>query len=154
MNIHDACDYIIHKVCTSDESLSNLKLQKLLYYVQAWHLVFEDKPLFDGKFQAWVHGPVSRPIYDRFAPTKTLYSDIHESDVRNDAPASSIGEAEKAHIDRVLSIYAKFSGAQLEELTHQEQPWLVARKDYLPFQRCDEELDETLMKSYYIQRLH
>ena len=154
MDIHDVCDYIIHKVCTSGESLSNLKLQKLLYYVQAWNIVFEGKPLFAGKFQAWVHDPVSRDIYNRFAKTKTLYSDINENDVRNVDHSSSIDESAKSHIDRVLSVYAKFSGAQLEELTHQEQPWLEARKGYEPFQRCEVELDENLMGDYYKQRLN
>jgi len=47
-------------------NLSHLKLQKLLYYIQSWHLVFFDKKLFDDDFQAWVHGPVSRKIYDTF----------------------------------------------------------------------------------------
>jgi len=153
MNINDACDYIIHKVIASGETISNLKLQKLLYYVQAWNLVFEDRPLFDGKFQAWVHGPVSRNIYNRFADTKTLYSDITVHDVQPTFSPASLDESEIGHIDRVLSVYAKFTGAQLEELTHKEDPWVQARDGYEPFERCEKELDEGIMKHYYQQRL-
>jgi len=154
MTINDACDYIIHRVLASGETLSNLKLQKLLYYVQSWNLVFEDKPLFDGKFQAWVHGPVSRQIYSRFAGTKTLYSDIAVNDVMNEFNPLTLDQEEKDHIDRVLSVYAKFTGAQLEEMTHQEEPWVKARDGYAPFERCEVELDEEVMKQYYKQRLN
>lgn len=154
MNINDACDYIIQRVIASGEMLSNLKLQKLLYYVQAWNLVFEDKPLFDGKFEAWVHGPVSRHIYSRYASTKTLYSDITLADVNSDFSPDSLDTNETSHIDRVLSVYAKFTGAQLEELTHREDPWVQARDGYEPFERCERDLDEEIMKRYYAQRLN
>ncbi len=153
MKIDNACDYIIQRVIASGEMLSNLKLQKLLYYVQAWNLVFENKPLFDGKFQAWVHGPVSRNIYARYATTKTLYSDITVSDVSQDFDPKSLDVNETSHIDRVLSVYAKFSGAQLEEMTHREDPWVQARDGYEPFERCEKDIDEEIMKRYYAQRL-
>jgi len=154
MDINQACDYIIHRVLASGESLSNLKLQKLLYYVQAWHLVYEEKPLFVGNFQAWVHGPVSRRIYDRFSSTKTLYSDVTTDDVSETFDVSVLVDSEKEHIDRVLSVYAKFSGYQLEEMTHREEPWVKAREGYDDFQRCEVIIDESLMQSYYSQRVN
>lgn len=154
MNINDTCDYIIQRVIASGEMLSNLKLQKLLYYVQAWNLVFEDKPLFDGKFQAWVHGPVSRTIFSRYRSTKTLYSDITLADVRGDFNPQSLDVNETSHIDRVLSVYAKYTGAQLEEMTHGEEPWVKAREGFEPFDRCEVNIDEEIMKHYYAQRLN
>ena len=71
-SIHDITDYIILRVKSEDRfaSLINLKLQKLLYYVQAWSYGINKKPMFDGEFEAWIHGPVNREIYNRFNSTK------------------------------------------------------------------------------------
>ena len=57
-SIHDITDYIILRVKSEDRfaSLINLKLQKLLYYVQAWSYGINKKPMFDGEFEAWIHG--------------------------------------------------------------------------------------------------
>lgn len=154
MNIHDACDYIIHRIDASGESLSNLKLQKLMYYVQAWRLAFEESSLFEGRFQAWVHGPVSREIYDRFASSKSLYSDITLKDVRDSFNAAELDDEEKAHIDRVLSVYAKYSGPQLEEMTHREFPWVNAREGYAAWDRCETEISEEDMQRCYAARLN
>ena len=46
--------------------LTNLKLQKLVYYAQAWYLALTDEPLFDGEFEAWVHGPVNYHLYKKY----------------------------------------------------------------------------------------
>lgn len=152
-SIHDVCDYVIDNVINSGEVLSNLKLQKLLYYIQAWHLVFEDTSLFDNKFEAWVHGPVSRDLFDRFSSNKSLYSDIHLDDIRDNFSPASLNEETRSHINRVLSVYAKFSGSQLEEMTHREEPWAKAREGVQPWERCSKVIDEQVMKSYYSARL-
>lgn len=150
MNIDDACDYIIVKVKEAGEGLSLLKLHKLLYYCQAWHLAFSNGvPLFQGRFQAWVHGPVNRHIYDRFKETKSLYSEVKQYDVRNDFDLGKLPSSVRTHIDNVLEVYAKFSGTQLEEMTHREDPWQKAREGYRPSQRCEVEIDEDLMRRFY-----
>ena len=152
--IDDACDYIILKLCEGGESLNHLKLQKLLYYAQAWHLAFNGgKPLFDGRFQAWVHGPVNRHIYDRFAGSKTLYSDVLESDMRTEFDLGKLNNEACEHIDGVLEVYAKFSGTQLEDLTHREEPWIRAREGFRASQRCEREIDEQIMAHYYAQQI-
>ena len=154
MSINNVCDYVITSVIESGETLSNLKLQKLLYYVQAWHLVYEGDVLFDGKFEAWVHGPVSRAIYNRFSDDKTLYSDIGMSDRQEGFSPAALTENQRDHVDRMLSVYAKFSGPQLEEMTHREDPWVKARNGYEPWERCSNNIDGALIKSYYTQRLN
>jgi uncharacterized phage-associated protein len=153
MNIQDACDYIIVKVKEADATLSLLKLQKLLYYVQAWYLAFNSATLFDGKFQAWVHGPVNRQIYDRFAATKSLYSEVSRSDVRETFDSDRIPVELRNHIDTVLDVYAKYTGAQLEAMTHEERPWVEARKGFSASARCENEISEASMKDYYSARL-
>jgi uncharacterized phage-associated protein len=153
VNRDDACDYMITKVCAGGESLSHLKLQKLMYYAQAWHLAFFKTRLFEGKFQAWVHGPVSRDLYDRFAPTKSLYSEITEGDVRAEFDMNSVLEDDASHLNSILEGYAGLTGSQLEEMTHHEDPWVEARGSRRPSERCEVEIDEDLMGRYYARQL-
>jgi uncharacterized phage-associated protein len=153
MNIHDVCNYIILKTKNAGEGLSLLKLQKLLYYSQAWHLAFYNERLFLGKFQAWVHGPVSREIYDRFSNTKSLYSEVTVNDVPDDFDLNRVPEDKQNHIDDILEVYAKYRGSQLEELTHREEPWVEARKGYRSSERCEKEISENTMRRYYAERI-
>ena len=153
MTIDDAADYIILRLVSGGERVNLLKLQKLVYYAQAWNLAIREQPLFDAKFQAWVHGPVSRKLYDRFAESKSLYSPVSETDLQAGFSPDRISPADRAHIDAVMEVYAPFSGSQLEEMTHQELPWQSARRGFEPSQRCEIEMDESLMTTYYSQRL-
>ena len=154
-NINDVCDFVILRA-KSDEDipLNNLKLQKLLYYVQAWHLAFYDSPFFNGKFQAWVHGPVNREIYDRFRSTKYLYSEITVRDVINPNCVESLDVEDRNHINNVLDTYLQFSGIQLESMTHNEIPWLFARQGYSSVHSCEVELDENIMKKYFKSKIN
>lgn len=147
--VNDVADYIIVKLDEPSHSLNLLKLQKLVYYVQAWHLALTEIPMFDGKFQAWIHGPVSRALYDRFSISHMMYDPIGVNDVRPDFDPNALPEAHRLHIDEVLDAYAPFSGPQLERMTHEEEPWINARGNLKPSERCETELDEGLMSIFY-----
>lgn len=153
VHIDDVCDYVIVKLTEGRGSLNVLKLHKLLYYVQAWSLAFGLGPAFPGRFQAWVHGPVSRTIYDRFVDRKGMYSSMLMEDVRGGFDPLALPEAERAHIDGVLEVYGPLTGDQLEEMTHREEPWLNARKGLAPAARSESLLSEEDMANYYRQRL-
>lgn len=155
ITINEVCDYIIFRLKSEEKcSLNHLKLQKLLYYVQAWHLAFYGKTFFDGKFQAWIHGPVNRSIYNRFKDSKYIYSSIDLEDILEIEITSKLEQKDKEHIDVVLEIYAGFSDTDLESKTHQEEPWINARKGFKPSERCEMELDEKIMLSYFKARLN
>lgn len=151
--IDRAADYIIARLAEAGGGLTVLKLQKLLYYAQAWHLAFRNAPLFRGGFQAWIHGPVNRDIYDRFKGSKMLYSGISERDVTPSFTADSVPFEDRAHIDSVLEVYAAFSGTELEVMTHQEEPWMTARGGLRDTERCEALIDESLMQRYYSARI-
>ena len=155
MHINDACDYIITKVAEGSNSVNNIKLQKLLYYVQAWYLAFHGRPLYaeNENFEAWIHGPVSRDIFDRFT-NKSLYSSIGYEDIREEFDMESLDKEEREHIDTILETYAQFSGTQLENMTHDEEPWIKAREGYSPSERCTNTIDNESMKTYYGSRLN
>lgn len=150
ISIKQATDYILSKVCELGRGVSPLKLQKLLYYVQSWHLALEDSVLFQGKFQAWVHGPVNRDVYDRFASEYSLYSPISYERLSDyDADFSGMPEEDKLFINEVLDAYAGFSGDQLEDLSHSEMPWINARIGLREGERSERFIQESDMKEYY-----
>lgn len=147
--INNIVDYIISKVKSEDNptTLINLKLQKLLYYIQSWSYGITNKPLFTGDFQAWVHGPVNREVYDRFSSTKSLYSEITLDDVLN--PNVLLDDDTSEFVDYILGNYMKYSGAELERLSHSEDPWITARGDSNPYARCEELITAESMINFY-----
>ena len=62
-NAQDVANFFIGRFQEAQDPVTNLKLQKLLYYAQGWYLAFFDEPLFDERIEAWLHGPVVPPIY-------------------------------------------------------------------------------------------
>ena len=153
-SIHDITDYVISRLVTGGVHLNQLKLQKLLYYIQAWHLAYAGKPIVDARFQAWVHGPVNREVFDRFKATKMLYSPMTTDDIRPGFNSDqSLTADQRGFIDIVLEVYAPLAGDQLEALSHQEDPWIQARGTLSPDQRCETEIDEGIMIKFYRSRM-
>ena len=147
-SVNQVTDYIIVKLDEGGGALSTLKLQKLLYYVQAWSLATKEKRAFDGQFEAWVHGPVCRDVFYRFRDTHSLYGIVHADDeIRKSA--GNLDEASRIHIDEVLEAYAPFSGTQLEVMTHREDPWIRARGKHGPSDRCETVIKDEDMRDFY-----
>lgn len=148
-SIHDIADYVILHVKMEDKyaSLINLKLQKLLYYIQAWSYGINKRPFFKGDFEAWIHGPVNREIYNRFNPTKYLYSEINIDDcIKQDITLAS---EDSEFVNFILENYLKYSAAELERLSHNEMPWIKTRGDLNVYDRCDRIISPELMIEYY-----
>lgn len=148
-NIHDVTDYIITRFADDPGSLNLLKLQKLLYYVQAWHLALGAGVLFVGGFQAWVHGPANREIYDRFKSTHMMFSDVRRDHIRPEFEETHLSEGARRHIDEILESYGDLSGTQLERMTHDERPWIEARAGLKSFDRCETLIAESSMVTFY-----
>lgn len=126
------------------ESITHLQLQKLLYYSQAWALVLLGKPLFEEDFQAWAHGPVLRSVYD-------IYSGYRWNaiDPPQDQDEEVLSEQTEQLLEEVSRVYGKFSGKTLEQLTHREPPWLEARGNCAPEDRCENVISKEAMKCYF-----
>ena len=149
-SINDIADYVIlaAKADDNDISLSNLKLQKLLFYIQAWSYGINKKPLFQGDFQAWIHGPVNVEIFKRFKESeKNLFSEITLEDVKNKNP--KINDEDKGFIDYILDNYLKYSGPDLERLSHSEEPWIKARGTCGSWDRCETVISPESLISFY-----
>ena len=124
--------------------LSNLKLQKFLYYAQAWHLALNNRPLFDERIEAWVHGPAVPPIYGEFK--KWAWMPI---ETQIDLDRVELSEDEQAHLEEILDVYGGLSSYQLEKLTHSEDPWRNARGNIPPDEASNAIISHDDMKNYY-----
>ncbi len=128
----------------SGEAITHLKLQKLVFYVEAWFLANFDRPLFQDA-QAWTHGPVFRSIYNK-------YKGSQWEALPSERVVKFSSELE-GFISAVYEEYGQFSAKRLERMTHEEDPWKITRGD-LPLEaRCDDPIDKLLTRNYYAQRL-
>ncbi len=129
----------------SGEAITHLKLQKLLYYVEAWFLANFDKPLFEISPQAWTHGPVYRPIFDKYK--KYRWESLPAE--RNVSMSKDLTSFVRAVYDE----YGQFSAKKLELMTHSEDPWKNTRGS-LPLEaRCETPMDKLFIRNYYAERL-
>ena len=134
----DVAEYILQKTGTT---MPAMKLQKLVYYCQAWSLVWEERPLFGDRIEAWANGPVIRNLYT-----------AHRLQYRVstvDGDPDQFEEDDRETIDAVLGFYGDKHSQWLSDLTHQEHPWKDAREDLEPGKRGTEEITHAAMAEYY-----
>lgn len=131
------------------KGFTNKKLQKLMFYSQAWSLVLNDRKLIDDKFEAWVHGAAIPSLYGRYKQYGfgEIQDDFDESEF------ASLSESEKKLLDMVWSVYGKYDADYLELLNHSEEPWQKARQNLSPFESSNAEISEEDMKRYYGEKL-
>ncbi|WP_300486552.1 type II toxin-antitoxin system antitoxin SocA domain-containing protein [Flavobacterium sp.] len=141
-------DWIISKVNTNaGDTISPLKLQKLLYYCQAWHLAIFKTPLFKEEIQAWAHGPVVPSQYSRFS--YILRNDrIDPSGINLEKIVFDNVETEKL-LNEVFEIYNEHSATYLEALTHSEKPWIDARANLNEWERSNAIITHQTMERFY-----
>lgn len=140
-SVYDVAAYVLERT----GSLTAMKLQKLCYYAQAWHLVWDEEPLFAEPIEAWANGPVIRALYK-----------AHRGEFRVDAMprwtganADALSASEKETVDAVVDFYGEMSAHQLSELTHSERPWQHARKGLPAGARSAVVITDASMASYY-----
>ena len=149
INASDVAKYFIYKSQYDDNpnyTVTPLKLQKLVYYAQAWCLALKDNILFNDEIQAWVHGPVVYKVYKEYE--KYGYNQIREKvntipdDIRSNNEVSEV-------LNAVWDIYKDYDAKQLEKLTQSEPPWINARGDLKPYEASNNHISRDDMKKYY-----
>ena len=123
--------------------MTHKKLQKLCYYAQAWCYALKGYRLLNTDFQAWIHGPVSPALWERF---KSFGYDAIK--IKGNANIE-IDEEDLKLLEDIWDTYGDCSGNSLEILTHKEVPWIEARNGYSPEEKCTVVISPTTMKSYY-----
>jgi len=121
INVQSVAKYFLFKENEQEQEsgICNLKLQKLLYYAQGFHLALFNQPLFDSAIEAWRHGPVCPEVYHKYknhgahlipAPT-------------NFEPTSFFTDEQLAFLDEIYEVFGQFSAWKLRNMTHDEPPW-------------------------------
>ncbi len=108
-------DYLREIEDEDTDYISNLKLQKLLYYAQGSYLSIYDKPLFKESIEAWRHGPVVYSVYQKYKKFGSSGIDVFDK--------SDIDKETESLLKEVYKIFGKYSAWGLREMTHQEDPW-------------------------------
>jgi len=116
----DIAKYFIHYAnLEEDGMMTNLKLQKLLYYAQGFNLALFNQPLFQEEIKAWQYGPVVEEIYHTYK--EYLRNPIPEPE---DFNSEVITLEDRELVDEVYSVFGKYTGTILVNFTHQEKPWM------------------------------
>lgn len=139
-NCFDVAKYILEQ----KGQVTAMKLQKLVYYSQAWSLVWDDKPLFKEKIRAWINGPVIPELY---ACHEGMYL-VSPKDIRRGS-SKKLLKNQKDTIKRVLEFYGDKDSQWLSDLTHYEMPWQKARKGMPGNERGNKEILLSDMEEYY-----
>lgn len=119
-----------------------MKLQKLVYYSQAWSLVWDERPIFDEPIEAWAGGPVVRTLFNAHQGEF-----IVDKEPRGNAEA--LDQAARETIDAILNAYGDKTGKWLSDLTHSEQPWQAARAGLADGARGTREITPAAMANFY-----
>lgn len=134
--VEDVAEYVLAKLAPADGTVvcTPWQLQELVYYCQAWALVWDDSRLFEDRVEAWVDGPVVPELVRRH---RGKYG-IRAGDIeKNPRPIDDPDLRET--IDMVVRDYGSMTALELWNLSHSERPWMEARGDLRPDQRGSQE---------------
>ena len=101
------------------DNMTNLRLQKLLYYEQGYHLAKFGTPLFDEPIEAWMYGPVVPIVYDHYKQYGSQILPVEKDEI-------DLTDDEEDLFAEVFDAYRDFSTIGLMNLTHKERPWINA----------------------------
>lgn len=143
MTADEVANYLIWRVNADEEfgdNITNLKLQKLVYYAQGFHLAWYDERLFDDPIEAWAHGPVVRQLYVKYQACGSNPILSPEGFDPN-----SIDEQTRELLEEVYAVYGQFSAWGLRNLTHDEAPWKDTQRNQV--------IPDEAMKQYFATTL-
>ena len=120
--------FLAHNRIATDEEgaeyISNLKLQKLLYYAQGVFLAVTNEPLFDDNIVAWLHGPVVESVYHQYKANGAQGIPFDE-----DFDFSEFTPEENELLTEVYDVFGQYSALKLRNMTHEETPWKETKQN-------------------------
>lgn len=162
-------NYLLDLKGAEGDSLTPMKLQKLVYFANGWYLALTDRPLITEPVQAWKYGPVIDSLYHAFRDFGNQPITRKASDVRahpntgeisrfdpslEDEPAGEDRAIAMAIIDRIHEIYGKYDGLQLSDMTHREgTPWHRVRQMYPEGLPPRVKIPDNIIKEYFRAKL-
>lgn len=135
-------DYLLHECRERGELLTPLKLQKLMFYADAWHMALYGAEITNERFQAWVHGPVALSQYHRFKEFKWR-------PISAEIERPSVAGGLARHLDEIIDVFGSEPAVALEAMTHQERPWQDARGNIPNDEPCNNYISKELTREFY-----
>lgn len=119
LSCHDVAQYFLAQMDEdAGDLISNLKLQKLVYYAQGFALALYGRPLFPEGIEAWTHGPVVPALYHEYKGHGSAAIPFP-----NGIELPNVDEETRELLDEVYAAYGQFSAWKLRDMTHSEPPW-------------------------------
>ncbi len=131
-------------ILNSKYEITNMALQKLLYYIEAFAAVLLDVRLFDNRCEAWMYGPVYPEIYEKYRSFGSSQIQVDEIDL-----SQELSQETRELIDLVLGQFAIYNGVTLKDLSHSEEPWKKAHAGYGLKEHCTEVITHEAIKAYF-----
>lgn len=125
--------------------ITHLKLQKLLYFAEAWTQLLLDRELFDENIEAWAHGPVVREVFNEFQGSGWQPLVASSNVIDFDEEVNDV-------LEQVLDAYGNVSAKTLEHMTHNDRPWIEARGALAPEARCSNIISKELIKEFFVEK--
>jgi len=139
----DVAKFFIHRGNQEEDSVSHMKLQKLIYYTQGYHLALYDTPLFHEKIEAWKHGPVCPSVYGEY---KGFGANPINKEVNEDF-TEVFSPDQLELLNEVYDVFGQFAAWKLRNMTHEEAPWINHAENA-------EEIPQDELKEFFATRLN
>ena len=137
-NALEVAEYIIERCNQKNKSISNLKLQKILYFVQAQFIVEFGTPCFDNIMQAWDYGPVVPDVYHKYK----VYGNTNIPSYGN--KRFNFEQDEQQTLDTTIDSASEYAASRLVEITHNQSPWIDAYK------KADETITPESIRKFFM----
>jgi uncharacterized phage-associated protein len=152
------CNFLIARSHTHAFPLTNLRLNKLLYFIQGWALTSRRDGLIRNHFLAWAHGPVLRPVYDAFKIhgeteiTEPAWYLDYLSGENRPVPYDDISAADVEIIERVFASYDRFTTGKLVEMTHVKGgPWDIVYSAWTQDSKLNLRIPNELIRAHFLR---
>lgn len=146
MVVRNSADKVALYIVNSGREITNLLLQKILYYVKGISCVFDGTSMIPEPCEAWKFGPVFPTVYDK-------YKDFGGSEIKSCLSAEYVSELltekEKDLVDYVLNTIGIYNAWFLKDLTHAEKPWIKARHGLGENDFCNDQMDDEIIEEYF-----
>jgi len=139
--VMDIANRILERASKSEAEglICNMKLQKMLYYMQGFHLAFFDKPLYEEDIEAWMYGPVVTSVYESFKSHGNAGIEYSQETIK-------FTKEEESLFNEVYRVYGAYSAIGLMNLTYSETPWKSVSTG------VGSVIDKEIMKDYFKKR--
>jgi uncharacterized phage-associated protein len=147
MAMHSATEvanWFVAKAAESGDQITHLKVQKLLYYAEAWTQTLIGEELFPETLQAWAHGPVVPEVFQEFKEHAWKPLPVPDQE-----KIPEISDQAITILQQVFDTYGDLPAKTLEDMTHQDQPWIKARGNLSAEERCEAVIAKSEIQSFF-----